>query len=138
MWDSKTIIAACISQNYAYTSIMRNVVILINVIVTCEYGIMIDIPILYIIQKLIFRHTLAKSATFAPGSETRMSYFRPGYDKISYTQHGDKEGHPRAHVCHPRLRLGWQFTGDMDCPSFFLPTCVIYYFPSHIGYASFF
>ena len=27
-----------------------------------------------------------------------------------------------------RLRLGCQFTRDMDCPSFSLPRCVIYYF----------
>ena len=27
----------------------------------------------------------------------------------------------------PRLRLGCQFTRAVDCPSFFLPRCVIYY-----------
>ena len=34
----------------------------------------------------------------APGSEIRMWYFQPGYDETSYTQHGDKEGHPIAYV----------------------------------------
>ena len=62
----------------------------------------------------IFHHTLAESTTFAPGSETQMWYFRPGYDEKSYTQHGGKEGHPRAHICHPRLQLGWQFTRVLD------------------------
>ena len=41
--------------------------------------------------------------SFAPGSETRMWYFRPGYGEKSYTQHGDKEGHPRAKGCHGRV-----------------------------------
>ena len=61
--------------------------------------------IIYNIAIIFFHHTLVESATFAPGSETRMRYFRPGSDEKSYMQHGDKEGHPRAHVCHPRLRL---------------------------------
>ena len=62
----------------------------------------------------IFHHTMVESTTFAPGSETQMWYFRPGYDEKSYTHHGDKKDHPRAHVCHPRLRLGWQFTRALD------------------------
>ena len=33
-----------------------------------------------------------------------------------------------ASVWGPRLRLGCQFTRAVDCPSFFLPRCVIYYF----------
>ena len=57
-----------------------------------------------------------------------MWYFRPGYDEKSYTQHEDKEGHPRAHVCHPRLRLRWQFTRALDSPTLYLPCCVIYFF----------
>ena len=69
----------------------------------------------------------AESTTSAPSSETRMWYFRPGYDEKSYTQHEDKEGHPRAHVCHPRLRLGCQFTRALDWPTLYLPCCVIYY-----------
>ena len=55
------------------------------------------------------------------------THFRSGYDEKSYTQHGDKEGHLRAHVCHPRLRLGWQFTRALDWPTLYLPFCVIYY-----------
>ena len=39
-----------------------------------------------------------KITTFAPDSETRMWYFRPGYDEKSYTQHGDKEASPSAPV----------------------------------------
>ena len=31
-----------------------------------------------------FHHTLAESTTFAPGSKTRMWYFRPGYGEIVY------------------------------------------------------
>ena len=46
------------------------------------------------LPKIIVHHTLADSTTLAPGSETRIWYFWPGYDEKSYTQHGDKEGHP--------------------------------------------
>ena len=42
------------------------------------------------VTKYLFHHTLAASTTFFPGSETRMWYFRPGYDEKSYTQHVDK------------------------------------------------
>ena len=35
----------------------------------------------YSSEKVIFHHTLAASTTFAPGSETRMWYFRPGYEE---------------------------------------------------------
>ena len=76
----------------------------------------------------IFHHTLAESTTFAPGSETQMWYFRSGYDEKSYTQRGDKEGHPRAHACHPRLRLGL-FTRALDWPTPYLSCYVIYYLP---------
>ena len=48
------------------------------------------------------------------------------YDEKKYTLHGSKICQPTSRVCHPRLRLGWQFTRDMDCPSLFLPRCVIY------------
>ena len=78
-------------------------------------------------QKELFRNTLAESATFPPCCETGMWYFRPGYGEKQYTHHGNKIGQPTARVCHPLLRLGWQFTRAMDCPSFFLPRCVIYY-----------
>ena len=44
--------------------------------------------------------------------------------------HGSKISQPTARVCHPRLRLGCQFTRAVDCPSFFHPRCVIYYFCS--------
>ena len=47
---------------------------------------------------------------------------------VIYTQHGDKEGHPRAHVCPSCLRLGWPFTSALDWPTLYLPYCVIYYF----------
>ena len=81
----------------------------------------------------LFKHPLEDKITFspytlAPGSEMRMRYFRPGNDEKSYTQREDKEGHPRAHVCHPRLRLGWQFTRALDWPTLYLPCCVICYF----------
>ena len=72
-------------------------------------------------MKNVFHHILAESITFAPRSETRMWYFRLEYDKKSYVQHGDKEGHPRPHV-------GWQFTRALDWPTLYLPWCVIYYF----------
>ena len=35
---------------------------------------------------------------------------------------------PGGNEALSRLRLGWQFTRAVDCPSFFLPRCVIYYF----------
>ena len=76
-------------------------------------------------NRIFFHHNLAKSTTFASGSEMRMWYFRPGYDEKSYTQHGDKESHPRAHVCDPRLRLRCQFTRALDWPILYLPCCVI-------------
>ena len=41
---------------------------------------------------------LAESPTFTPGSETLMTYFRPGYDEKLYTQHWNKEDHPRARL----------------------------------------
>ena len=56
-----------------------------------------------------------------------MWYFRPGYDEKSYTQHGDKDGHPRAYVGYPRLRLKCQFTRALDWPTLDLPCGVIYY-----------
>ena len=46
---------------------------------------------LKIIYQFLFHHTLTESTTFAPGSETRMWYFRPGYDEKLYTKHGDKK-----------------------------------------------
>ena len=48
-----------------------------------------------------------------------MWYFRPGYHEKSYTQHGDKEGHPRTHI--------WQFIRALDWTTLYLPCCVIYY-----------
>ena len=57
-----------------------------------------------LIRKRMFSSHRAESTPFPPGAKTEMCHFRP------------------------RLRLGWQFTRDMDCPSFFLPRCVIYYF----------
>ena len=47
--------------------------------------------------------------------------------------HGSKIVQPTSRFCHPRLRLGCQFTRDMHCPSFFLPRCVIYYFSEYLG-----
>ena len=85
------------------------------------------IRILHIYSKLNFRHTLAESATFPSCSETGMWCFRPGYGEKWYTHYGNKIAQPTARVCHPRLRLGWQFTQAMECPSFFLTRCVIYY-----------
>ena len=35
---------------------------------------------------------------------------------------------PTSRVCNFLLRLDWQFPRAVDCPSFFLPRCVIYYF----------
>ena len=75
---------------------------------SCIFCINYTMPCnIFIPKNKLFHHTLVESTTFAPGFETRMWYFRPGYDEKSYTQHGDKEGQPRAHVCHLRLRLGW-------------------------------
>ena len=38
----------------------------------------------------------------------------------------------RSHVCHPRLRLGGQFTCDLGHSLLLLPRCVIYYYRSYI------
>ena len=41
----------------------------------------------------------------------------------------------RSHVCHPRLRLGGQFTCDLGHSLLLLPRCVIYYFYTrHVKY----
>ena len=47
--------------------------------------------------------------------------------------HGSKIGQPTSRVCNPRLRLGWQLTRDMDCPSFFLPRCAPTFPPAVAG-----
>ena len=62
-----------------------------------------------------FHRTLAESTTFALGSEMRMWYFRPGYDEKSYTQHEDKEGHPRAPVCEFTRALDWPNLPPLLC-----------------------
>ena len=70
----------------------------------------------------------AESASFPLGSETEICHFRPLCEEKYYTFHGSKISQPTARVCYPRLRLGCQFTQAVDCPSSFLPRCVIYYF----------
>ena len=54
---------------------------------------------------LFFHHTVAESTAFTSDSKTRMWYFWLGYGEKYYTQHRDKVGHTKAHVCQPRLRL---------------------------------
>ena len=62
-----------------------------------------------------------RSPTFPPGSKPQMWYFRPVVAKNSrITQQEDKSGHSRAHVCHPRLRLWWQFTRVLDWTTVFI------------------
>ena len=78
-----------------------------------------------------FFHTLAKVPLLLPAPKRECGIFSPSHKK-SYKQHGDKEGHPRTHVYHPRLRLGCQFTRALDWPTLYLPCCVIYYLP-HSG-----
>ena len=62
-----------------------------------------------------------------------MCHFRPRCEEKQYTLYDSKIGQPTSGVCHPRLRLGWHFTRDMDCPRFCLRRCVIYYIPVHVG-----
>ena len=47
----------------------------------------LDGPLYPQVAYTIFRHTLAESTTFAPGSETGMWYFRPGYGEKIITMH---------------------------------------------------
>ena len=52
------------------------------------------------IETIFFHHTLVESATFAPGYETRMWYFRPGYGEKQYSLHWSKIAQPTSRVCH--------------------------------------
>ena len=70
---------------------------------------------------------MRKVPTVRHAVQAQSSYFTFTMTRKKYTLHGSKIGKPTSRVCHPRLRLGWQFTRDMDCPSFFLLRCLIYY-----------
>ena len=72
----------------------------------------------YSSEKVIFRHTLPESDTFAPVSKTRMWYFRPGYDEKYYTHQGINWP---AHIsCLPTISLRCGLT-----KFFLLGTCNI-------------
>ena len=57
--------------------------------------------------------------------ERECRIFDPSMVKNSIRTTGVNFAKPR--LVFARLRLGWQFTRDRDCPSFFLPKCVLYY-----------
>ena len=62
-----------------------------------------------------------------PAPKCEYGIFGPHMMKNRIRNMGIKRATPdRAHVCHPRLWLGWQFTRALDWPTLYLPCCVIY------------
>ena len=63
-----------------------------------------------------------------PATDRECSIFGLTRQKNRILTMGANKESLRSHVCHPRLRLGWQFTCDLGYSLFLLPRCVIYYY----------